>query len=74
MQDLKIKLRESIRLALQEFADIAKEEEDGDYSDAMLSMDRTRAEGYADGLLSAYYQVFGESYEDGEGSVNADMQ
>jgi hypothetical protein len=74
MQDLKIKLRESIRLALQEFADIAKEEEDDDYSDAMLSMDRTRAEGYADGLLSAYYQVFGESYEDGEGSVNADMQ
>jgi hypothetical protein len=74
MQDLKIKLRESIRLALQEFADIAKEEEDDDYSDAMLSMDRTRAEGYADGLLSAYYQVFGESYEDGEGSVNADVQ
>jgi hypothetical protein len=74
MQDLKIKLRDSIRIALQEFADIAKEEEDGDYSDAMLSMDRTRAEGYADGLLSAYYQIFGESYEDGEGSVNADMQ
>jgi|688.fasta_scaffold2278346_2 hypothetical protein len=73
MQDLKIKLRDSIRLALQEFADIAKEEEDGDYSDAMLSMDRTRAEGYADGLLSAYYQIFGESYEDGEGSVNADL-
>ncbi len=73
MQDLKIKLRDSIRLALQEFADIAKEEEDGDYSDAMLSMDRTRAEGYADGLLSAYYQIFGESYEDGESSVNADM-
>ena len=66
MQDLKIKLRDSIRIALQEFADIAKEEEDGDYSDAMLSMDRTRAEGFADGLLSAYYQVFGESYEDGE--------
>ena len=74
MQDLKIKLRDSIRIALQEFADIAKEEEDGDYSDAMLSMDRTRAEGYADGLLSAYYQIFGESYEDGDGSVNADMQ
>jgi hypothetical protein len=74
MKDLQIKMRESIRLALQEFSEIAQEEQDGDYSDAMLSMDRTRAEGYADGLLSAYYQVFGESYEDGEGSVNADVQ
>lgn len=73
MQDLKIKLRESIRLALQEFSEIAQEEEDGDYSDAMLSMDRTRAEGYADGLLAAYYQIFGESYEDNEESINADL-
>jgi hypothetical protein len=64
MQELKIKMRESIKIALEQFAEIAQEEEDGDYSDAMLSMDRTRAEGYADGLLSAYYQVFGESYED----------
>jgi hypothetical protein len=61
-------LEEMIDSAWQEFAEIAKEEEDGDYSDAMLSMDRTRAEGFADGLLSAYYQVFGESYEDGEDS------
>ena len=64
MQDLQIKMRESIKIALEQFSEIAQEEEDGDYSDAMLSMDRTRAEGYADGLLSAYYQVFGESYED----------
>ena len=70
MQDLQIKMRESIRLALQEFSEIAQEEQDGDYSDAMLSMDRTRAEGFADGLLSAYYQVFGESYEDGEDISN----
>ena len=71
MQDLQIKMRESIRLALQEFSEIAQEEQDGDYSDAMLSMDRTRAEGFADGLLSAYYQVFGESYEDGEETLDA---
>jgi len=64
MQDLQIKMRESIKIALEQFSQIAQEEEDGDYSDAMLSMDRTRAEGYANGLLSAYYQVFGESYED----------
>jgi len=70
MKDLQIKMRESIKIALEQFAQIAQEEEDGDYSDAMLSMDRTRAEGYADGLLSAYYQVFGESYEDSEETLN----
>ena len=63
-------LEEMIDSAWQEFAEVAQEEEDGDYSDAMLSMDRTRAEGFADGLLSAYYQVFGESYEDGEDISN----
>jgi hypothetical protein len=68
MTDLQIKMRESIKVALEQFSQIAQEEEDGEYSDAMLSMDRTRAEGYADGLLSAYYQVFGESYEDGKDS------
>jgi hypothetical protein len=70
MTELQIKMRDSIKVALEQFAEIAKEEEDGDYSDAMLSMDRTRAEGYADGLLSAYYQVFGESYEDSEETLN----
>jgi hypothetical protein len=42
---------------------IAKEEEDGGYSDAMLSMDRTRAEGYAEGLQAAYTLIYGGSNE-----------
>jgi hypothetical protein len=55
-------LEEMIDSAWQEFAEIAKEEEDGDYSDAMLSMDRTRAEGFADGLAAAYHLVYDKDY------------
>jgi len=55
-------LEEMIDSAWQEFAKVAKEEEDGDYSDAMLSMDRTRAEGYAEGLASAYHLVYDKEY------------
>jgi hypothetical protein len=55
-------LEEMIDSAWQEFAEIAKEEEDGDYSDAMLSMDRTRAEGFADGLAAAYHLVYDKEY------------
>ena len=55
-------LEEMIDSAWQGFAEVAKEEEDGDYSDAMLSMDRTRAEGYAEGLASAYHLVYDKEY------------
>ena len=55
-------LEEMIDSAWQEFAEVAKEEEDGDYSDAMLSMDRTRAEGYAEGLASAYHLIYDKEY------------
>jgi len=55
-------LEEMIDSAWQEFAEIAKEEEDGDYSNAMLSMDRTRAEGFADGLAAAYHLVYDKDY------------
>jgi hypothetical protein len=55
-------LEEMIDSAWQEFAEITKEEEDGDYSDAMLSMDRTRAEGFADGLAAAYHLVYDKDY------------
>ena len=37
-----------------EYLEIQKEEEEGDYSDAMLSMDRTRAEGRLDALGEVY--------------------
>jgi hypothetical protein len=55
-------LKNMIQKAWAEFNDIAREEEEDDYSDAMLSMDRTRAEGYAEGLSSAYSLIFNEDY------------
>ena len=45
-----------------DFMEIAKEEEDGDYGDAMLSMERTQAEGFADGLSAAYYIIYDKEY------------
>jgi len=47
-------LKNLILLAEQEFNEIATEEEADDYSDAMLSMDRTRAEGRLDALVEVY--------------------
>jgi hypothetical protein len=40
--------------AQAEYDEIAKQEEADDYSDAMLSMDRTRAEGYMDAYTHLY--------------------
>ena len=62
MTENKLKLESLIDSAWENFAEIAKEEEDGDYSDAMLSMDRTRAEGFADGLAAAYHLVYDKDY------------
>ena len=47
-------LKNLILLAEQEYNEIATEEEEGGYSDAMLSMDRTRAEGRLDALVEVY--------------------
>jgi hypothetical protein len=60
--DPKTIFQKQINAAWLEFSEIAQEEEEGDYSDAMLSMDRTRAEGYAEGLQMAYYIFYGEKY------------
>ena len=51
-----------IDAAWNDFSEIAKEEEEDDYSDAMLSMDRTRAEGFAEGLATAYHLVYDKEY------------
>jgi hypothetical protein len=53
----------AIRSAWEEAKRIATEEEEGGYDDAMLSMDRTRAEGYAEGLSMAYYLFYKEEYK-----------
>jgi hypothetical protein len=55
-------LEQMIDKAILDFSEIAKEEEDGDYGDAMLSMERTQAEGFVDGLSAAYYIIYDKEY------------
>jgi len=55
-------LEQMIDKATLDFLEIAKEEEDGDYSDAMLSMERTQAEGFVDGLSVAYSIFYDKEY------------
>lgn len=56
-------LQHLIDKAWEEYNEIHAEEIEDGYSDAMLSMERTRAEGYALGLQGAYYVAFGDHYE-----------
>jgi hypothetical protein len=55
-------LEQLIDKANLDFLEIAKEEEDGDYGDAMLSMERTEADGYLQGLQVAYQLVYNKEY------------
>lgn len=55
-------LEQMIDKATLDFLEIAKAEEDDDYSDAMQSMERTEAQGFVDGLSSAYYIVYDKEY------------
>ena len=55
-------LEQMIDKATFDFLGIAQEEEDGDYGDAMLSMERTQAEGFVDGLSAAYYIFYDKEY------------
>ena len=55
-------LEEMIDKATLDFLRIAKEEEDDDYSDAMQSMERTEAYGFAEGLSVAYHIIFDKEY------------
>ena len=52
-------LKNLMLIAEQEFHETATEEEEGGYSDAMLSMDRTRAEG----RLDAFAEVYALTYQ-----------
>jgi hypothetical protein len=45
-----------------EYLEIEKEEREGGYSDAMLSMDRTRAEGRLDALVEVYNLTYALSF------------
>jgi hypothetical protein len=55
-------LEEMIDKATLDFLEIAKAEEDDDYSDAMVSMERTEAYGFAEGLSVAYHLIFDKEY------------
>lgn len=55
-------LKNLMLIAEQELTEISTEEEEGDYSDAMLSMDRTRAEGVLDTLTSLYNLTYQLSF------------
>jgi len=47
-------LKNLMLISEQDFAEISSQEEDSDYSDAMVSMERTRAEGRLDTLVEVY--------------------
>jgi hypothetical protein len=55
-------LKNLMLIAEQEFTEISTEEEEGDYSDAMLSMERTRAEGKLDALVEVYNLTYALSF------------
>ena len=55
-------LEQMIDKATLDFLEIAKAEEDDDYSDAMVSMERTEAYGFAEGLSVAYHLIFDKEY------------
>ena len=55
-------LEQMIDKATLDFLEIAKAEEEDDYGDAMVSMERTEANGYADGLSAAYQIIFNKHY------------
>lgn len=55
-------LEQMIDKATFDFLGIVQEEEDGDYSDAMLSMERTEANGFIEGLTAAYHVIFDKEY------------
>ena len=56
-------LQFKIKEAYEEWVEVAKEEIDNDYGDAMQSMERAEATGYLNGLEVAYTLIFGEVYE-----------
>mgnify|MGYP000129542728 FL=1 len=55
-------LEQMIDKAWKDFSEIAQAEEEDDYSDAMVSMERTEANGYVEGLQTAYAVIFGKEY------------
>jgi hypothetical protein len=55
-------LKNLMLMAEQEYTDLVAAEEADDYSDAMLSMDRTRAEGFMDAFTMLYKLTYDLSF------------
>ena len=55
-------LKNLMLIAEQELNELITEEEEGDYSDAMLSMERTHAEGVLETLSSLYQLTYDLSF------------
>lgn len=57
--------------AENDYIEIEKEEREGGYSDAMLSMDRTRAEGRLDAFVEVYNLTYALSFAISDRNKNA---
>ena len=64
-------LKNLMLVAEQELTEIATEEEEGGYSDAMLSMQRTEAEGRLDALVEVYALTYQLAFAISERTKNA---
>ncbi len=64
-------LKNLMLIAEQELTEIATEEEEGGYSDAMLSMQRTEAEGRLDALVEVYALTYQLAFAISERTKNA---
>lgn len=53
-----------IQKAWEDFNDLAKAEEEAGFEDEMITMDKTRAQGYAEGLSAALQHIFKEESGD----------
>ena len=51
-----------IQKAWEDFNDLAKAEEEAGFEDEMITMDKARAQGYADGLSVAFQHIFKEQF------------
>lgn len=54
-----------IQKAWEDFNDLAKAEEEAGFEDEMITMDKTRAQGYAEGLSAAFQNIFKEEFNAG---------
>jgi hypothetical protein len=64
-------LKNLMLVAEQELTELATEEEEGGYSDAMLSMQRTEAEGRLDALVEVYALTYQLAFAISERTKNA---